>query len=148
MLNENDVVGIVRSFLEEQGWRILRISNTRQTGPDLEAVNAATARRLYVEAKGATSSLPTSSRYGKPFDNSQVRDHVANAFYVAASVQEHYSAIAVPRNRLHEHFMEAIRPALAALKIGVLWVEKDKVVDTWNWTGGRGREERRRQSTN
>ena len=134
MLNENDVIAIVRAYLEETGWTIIRISNTRQTGPDLEAVNPLSTRRLYVEAKGATSASPTSSRYGEPFNRSQVRDHVANAFYVAAGVPtEHLSAIAVSRNGLHEHFMEAIRPALAMLKIGVLWVAEGGVVDTWHW---------------
>ena len=133
MLNENDVIAIVTTYLEGTGWTIIRLTNTRQTGPDLEAVNPLFASRLYVEAKGATSAGPTSSRYGDPFSRSQVRDHVANAFYVAAGVPtEHTSAIAVPTNRLHEHFMETIRPALSMLKIAVLWLAESGLAGTWH----------------
>ena len=138
MLNENDVVAIVERLLCEAGWTILQRSNTAQTGPDLEAKHPTSARLLYVEAKGATSARPGSPRYSKPFDRSQVRDHVANAFYVAAKVpDEHVSAIAVPRTPLHEEFLEAIRRALVTLKIAVLWVGEDKVVTTWNWQDDR-----------
>lgn len=134
MLNENDVVAIVERFLCEAGWTILQRSNTAQTGPDLEAKHPTSARRLFVEAKGATSARPGSARYTKPFNRSQVRDHVANAFYVAAKVpDEHLSAIAVPRTPEHEDFLEAIRRALVTLKIAVLWIGEDKVVTTWNW---------------
>ena len=133
-LNENQVIAIVRMYLEETDWTDIRTSNTKQRGVDLEAMDAA-GRRLCVEAKGATSSMKTSNRYGKPFKRSQVMDHVAKAFYVAARVPaEHLSAIAVPRNDLHAFFMKAIRPALGTLKIAVFWVDEDKVVNTWNWS--------------
>ena len=139
MLNENDVVTIVERFLRDAGWTIVQCSNTTQTGPDLEAVHPTPARRLYVEAKGATSARRGSRRHGKPFDRSQVKDHVANAFYTAARVPtEHLSAIAVPRTPLHEDFVEAIRGALDTLKIAILWVAEDKVVTTWNWQDDRG----------
>lgn len=134
MLNENDVIAVVKTFLNAAGWTITRTSSTTQTGPDLEAVHPASARRLYVEAKGATSARPTSSRYGQPFSASQVRDHVANALYAAAKVREDdLSAIAVPRNRAHAKCVHAIRHALTALKIAVFWVDGDNVVDAWNW---------------
>ena len=136
---ENDVVAIVERFLREAGWTIVQRSNTTQTGPDLEAVQRAPARRLYVEAKGATSARQGSRRHGRPFDRSQVKDHVANAFYTAAKVShEHLSAIAVPRTHLHEAFVDAIGDALVTLKISVLWVGDDKVVTTWNWQDDRG----------
>ena len=130
MLNENDVIAIVVMYLEESNWKIIQTSNTRQTGPDIKAKFRASNRHLYVEAKGATSALSTSNRYGNPFNRSQVRDHVAKAFYVAACVSEHLSAIAVPRNRDHKHFMEAIRTALNKLKVAVFWVSEDGAVTT------------------
>ncbi len=103
MLNENDVVAIVERYLRDTGWRILRHSSTIQTGPDLEAQHPTSARRLFVEAKGATSARPGSRRYGQPFDRNQARDHVAKAFYSAAKVRdEHASAIALPRTPSHE----------------------------------------------
>ena len=133
MLNENNVIVIVVTYLEASNWEIIRTSNTRQRGIDLEAMNAA-GRRLFVQAKGATSSMKTSNRYGKPFKRSQVMDHVAKAFYVAARVPaEHLCVIAVPRNSEHKDFMEAIRPALNKLKIAVFWVAEGKVINTWNW---------------
>ena len=139
MLNENDVVGIVERHLRDSGWRILRRSSTTQTGPDLEAEHPTSARHLFVEAKGATSARPGSRRYGKPFDRNQARDHVANAFYSAAKVQDgHASAIALPRTPYPEDFVEAIRRALVTLKIAVLWVGEDRAVTTWNWQDDRG----------
>ena len=134
MLNENDVIAIVVTYLEESNWEIIRTSNTRQTGPDIEATSRVSIRHLYVEAKGATSSKKASNRYGKPFNRSQVMDHVAKSFYVAArDSAEHLSAIAVPRNSEHKDLMEAIQPALNKLKIAVFWVAEGSVVDTWNW---------------
>jgi len=132
MLNENDVVAIVERFLREAGGTIVQRSNTTQTGADLEAVQRAPARRLYVEAKGATSARQGSRRHGRPFDRSQVKDHVAKAFYTAAKVShEHVSAIAVPRTHLYEAFVDAIGDALLTLNISVLWVGDD---DRWAYS--------------
>ena len=139
MLNENDVVASVERFLRKAGFTIVRRSSTTQTGPDLEAVHSTTAHRVYVEAKGATSARRGSRRHGRPFDRSQVKDHVANAFYTAARVpHQHLSSIAVPRTPLHEDFVEAVRDALVRLKIAILWVGEDGLVTTWNWQEDRG----------
>ena len=141
MLNENDVVAIVERYLCDTGWKILRRCSTTQTGPGLEAEHPTSARRLFVEAKGATSARPGSRRYGRPFDRNQARDHIANAFYAAAKVRdEHASAFALPRTSSHEDFVEAIRRALVKLKSGVLWIGEDRAATTWNWQDDRGSE--------
>lgn len=134
---ENDVVVATGGFLHRVGWEVLQTLDTQQAGVDVVAVHAASNRRLHVEAKGATSSKPGTSRYGKPFDSSQVRDHVANALYAAARVHEDCSsAIAVPLSDLHIKYMRPIRRSLTTLNIAVFWVEGNDVVDTWNWKPG------------
>lgn len=134
---ENDVVVAADGFLRGSGWEVLQALDTQQAGVDVVAVHRASNRRLHVEAKGATSSKPGTSRYGKPFDSSQVRDHVANALYAAARVREDYSsAIAVPLNDLHIRYMRPIRRSLTKLNIAVFWIDGKSVVETWNWKPG------------
>ena len=134
---ESDVVAAADCFLRRAGWQVLQTLDTQQAGVDVVAIHGASNRRLHVEAKGATSSKPGTSRYGKPFDSSQVRDRVANALYAAARVREDYSsAIAVPLNDLHKKYMQPIRRSLTKLGIAVLWIDGEDVVETWNWKAG------------
>ena len=130
MLNENEVVDRVKAHLEENGWTV-ESRTTEEQGIDIKADKA--GRSLCVEAKGATSSKSWTNRFGHEFTNSQVMDHVAKAFYVAAKERKHLSSIAVPRNSNHEHCMKKIRHALEKLKIAVFWVSEDGAVTTWNW---------------
>lgn len=139
MLNENDVVATVDRYLRNSGWRIVAARGTHQHGPDIEAAHSRSGRRLYVEAKGETSSRRGSRRYGKPFNSGQMWDHVAKAFYKAATVRSQprtrprpQAAIALPRNPRHEDLVRAIEGALVRLGVSVLWVEPRKTVTWWN----------------
>ena len=144
MFNENDVVAIVERYLRKSGWTIVAARGTDQRGPDIEAAHSTSGRLLYVEAKGETSARRGSRRFGKPFNRSQVRDHVANAFYAAAKVRSRQrtrlrplSAIALPRNPPHEDLVTAIAGALVRLGIAVLWVEPHKAATWWKGPGNR-----------
>jgi hypothetical protein len=85
---------------------------------------------LLIEAKGETSDRQGSARYGKPFNSAQVRDHVANAFYCAASLLDPSSVsfrvgIALPETAQHRDRMSAVRTAIERLGIGVFRVGSD-----------------------
>ena len=64
---------------------------------------------------------------------SQVKTHVARAFFTAAAArgsgsERDFSAIALPATRDHCLLVERIRVALDDLGIGVIWVEATGIV--------------------
>lgn len=134
-LTENDVVDRVCQFLENHGWGIRTRATTVEHGVDVEAVQD--ARRILLEAKGETSAIITSARFGKPFTRNQIYSHVSRAFYTAASLQSQddraLTAVALPDTPNHRHFVGRIQPALERLAIGVFWVSPDgvEVVAPW-----------------
>lgn len=136
MLNENDVIDAVSQHLQKRGYCITQRLATSQRGVDLIAVKQGDSPlELRIEAKGATSSRGSSARYGKPFNGAQVRDHVANAFYCAATMLEPkplrgklHIAIALPDTRLHRRCAAEVREALRTLGIGMFWVGPDRQV--------------------
>lgn len=65
LLTENEVVEIMMSYLNSQGYTIESYATTTQKGIDIEAFKD--GNKICIEAKGATSSLKNSARYGKPF---------------------------------------------------------------------------------
>ena len=73
MLTEDDVVEAVCGFLAGNGYRIVTRCNTTQRGEDIVAVSDATGVTLRIEAKGETSNLSSSSRYGKAFSSAQCK---------------------------------------------------------------------------
>ena len=75
ILTENDVVSAVSFFLKRQGYTIGQALSTSQKGIDIEATKPDGTRCL-IEAKGATSSRPSSNRYGLEFDNNQIKNHI------------------------------------------------------------------------
>lgn len=88
MLTEPDVINYVCVALQQLGYNIHKKNvNVRQKGDDIIAIKQlASIRKLYIEAKGETSSDPNSNRYGQSFDNAQVRVHIGQALYKIAEV--------------------------------------------------------------
>ena len=132
MLFESNVIDAVCERLEKEGYRIEQRLDTTQQGFDIIAIkeNGDMKIKLIVEAKGATSSLKTSKRYGKPFDRAQVRIHVAEALYKIAealsiknSMYQIYTAIALPKNKNHLDHVEKIKPTLDLLGVVVFFVD-------------------------
>jgi hypothetical protein len=127
LLTEDDVVNAVCAYLETLGWEIVVRATTTQRGPDIVA-RREPGHELVVEAKGATSARRGSPRFGRPFDSAQVRVHVAEALYVAATTLAHgnptqRAAVALPDDVLHHRFIDAIAPLLRRLEIAVFWVD-------------------------
>ena len=103
MLDENAVVDAVCRFLGQHGYSIKSRCSTAERGIDVCAEKSATGQRIHVEAKGATSSRPTSPRFGKPYTQSQasVSPHflhsAARPTYSLKTPIPHRVAACVPR---------------------------------------------------
>lgn len=129
-LTENDVVAAVCRYLEEKGAQITTRASTLERGPDIVAVIG--DREMTVEAKGETSSKPGSNRYGKRFSSSQVRVHVARAFFTATAATgdgTRLSAMAFPDTPMHRGRVEEIAYGIEVLDLGVFWVSDDGSVE-------------------
>lgn len=142
MLFESHVVDAVCAELQARGYRICQRLQTHQKGDDIAAVKQGSATwRLYVEAKGGTSSRIGSKRYGKPFSGAQIRVHIAEALYKAATVlskrredAEVRAGIALPYTEQHRACVKSIQSVLRDLGIAVFWVQQDgdvQIVSPW-----------------
>lgn len=139
VLDENDVIDAVCRHLEEHGYSLEQRLETTQKGVDVIARHVPTGRRLFVEAKGGTSSRKGSSRFGKRYTQSQVFDLTSKGFL--ATVRNHVerrhddgdlAALAVPDLEWYREYLGAIRPAVEQLGIMVLWVSLEgDVCESW-----------------
>ena len=124
LLNENQVVDAVGTYLEWRHFHVPQKLRTSQPGIDIIAQFPDRKGELWVEAKGATSSKPGSKRFKLGFSGSQRKDHVANAVYTALSyisrspgTRPRRAGIAVPL----DHREKLVDPVLATLsKLGVV----------------------------
>lgn len=89
---------------------------------------------LYIEAKGNTSSMSPSKRFGMPFTNNQIKTHIASAILASMKVasskpaqEKTRVAIALPDTDAHRKIIRLIKEGLATLAIQVFWVSKDGV---------------------
>ena len=125
MLNENDVIEAICAYLPSLGYTVAGKKKTTQRGKDIVAVHSS-GTKLFVEAKGETSSKRKSARYGKPFTPSQLFDHTAKALYTATKLRclypQHQVALAFPAHAPIRTLTMPIMSALALLCIDVLWV--------------------------
>jgi hypothetical protein len=127
-MTENEVVDAVAIHLETIGYSVKSKLNTSQRGIDIEAIHLATGKQLLIEAKGGTSSKPTSKRFGKDFDGGQALSHVSRAFFSGAKLLQKYKgeqaciALAFPNDRNHLALVDAISDSLELLQISVFFV--------------------------
>ena len=132
MLTENEVLNALRAYLERNGYPVDEFRTTLEKGVDLVATHKTTGRTLAIEAKGATSSNAKTSRFGKGFKDSQIRTHVARAFFSAAELKGcadwHDVAIALPDTEKHRRLTARIGNALEILKISLFWVDSKNTV--------------------
>lgn len=137
MLFESDVIDAVCASLQTRGYNIREKLGPTQRGDDIVAVKqGAVSVKLCVEAKAETSSRKSSTRYGKPFTSAQIRVHVAEALYKAATVlsrpsgqAEIRAAIALPGTATHRRLINEIQPVLTVLEIAVFFVSAIGEVD-------------------
>ena len=134
LLTENDVVHDVCGALSKCGWTISSFASTSQTGIDIVA--ARDGVDLFIEAKGITSALTSSSRYGVVQTRSQIFIQVAAALLKSAELRCMFDkanvAIAVPAHPSMRRRLEPILKALEAIRVGVFWVSEDHSVVGWN----------------
>ena len=100
-------------------------ASTSEHGHDIRAARGAI--ELIVEAKGGTSALHTSKRFGRPFNASQVHSHVGRALVAAmqAITEGKAAAIALPDDRLHRQLIAKIEVGLRNARIFTSWVGDD-----------------------
>lgn len=134
MLTEDDVVHAVALHLRRNGYSDVRTLSTVEHGIDVIAVNRRTKRKLFVEAKGGTSSKRTTRRYGKPFTQNQAKSHVSVALYCAARLHQTSKhdladiALAFPDDATHRKLVQNISRALRALAVVVYFVGENRKV--------------------
>lgn len=132
MLTENDIVEKVTDFLETKGYRITQSLTTNQQGIDIIAETE--SETLYIEAKGETSSVETSKRFGLPFNRNQVKSHISVALLATMKVISSLPSgnktkvgIALPDTKEQRIVINKIIPALNKLDIRIFWVTKTNV---------------------
>jgi hypothetical protein len=133
-LNENDVVAAVRKELTQRGWSITSWATTKQTGVDVLACLG--RRRIHVEAKGLTSTMTGSKRFGMAMDSGQLKIQVGMALWKTAELRslnpDDEVAIALPDEERVRERIRRIEPVLMASRIGVLFVNAQHTVAPWN----------------
>lgn len=138
MLFERDVVNAVCRIIEQNNFIIEHCSPTDQHGYDIISSKEkdSTIIKLYIEAKGETSSRVGSAKYGYPFDGAQVRVHIAEALYKSAEalcIEENevkiFAGIALPDNISHRSILNKIKPFILGLNIILFWVKEDRSVE-------------------
>jgi len=126
MLTENDVIKIVSHYLINNGYKIITTSKTTEKGIDIIAIHPEKGK-CYVEAKGETSSIEGTKRYGKPFNRNQIKDHIGSVLLQTLKIkQENENAdvfIAVPFEKNHLQIFESIKKCLLQINIKVLFVK-------------------------
>jgi hypothetical protein len=136
-LTENDVVKAVAAHLAARGYRIDRALSTSEQGIDIVGFHERSNRKMYVEAKGGTSSKPATNRFGKGFTPNQAKSHVSVALYCAARLHENAEAenadvaLAFPGDVTHRKLVQRISKALQALSVTVYFVGEDHSVSTF-----------------
>ncbi len=132
MLTENDIVDKLAKFLKRNGYEIEQKLTTNQTGIDLIVKNQ--FEEVYIEAKGETSALQSSKRYGLPFNRNQVKAHIAVAILATMKVITSKPSegitkvgIALPDNEDHRSVINEIMPALKKLEIKLYWISNTTV---------------------
>jgi hypothetical protein len=134
LLDENAVVRHICAALTSCGWNVERFAHTSQTGVDVVAVRK--DKRIYIEAKGITSSKPDSSRFGSLQTSSQIFIQVAAALLKTAEMRaanpKDEVAMALPDHPAMRRRIAPIESVLEAARIGVLWVADNGSVASWN----------------
>ncbi len=128
-MDENDVVEQTCKRLEEQGLVIKQRLSTIERGVDIIAEDPRNGNRIYVEAKGGTSSRDGSARFGKPYTQSQVFDRVAKGVFTCFQLRAQYPSressrilLSVPDERLFRAYLEPVLPELKSAGIEVMFV--------------------------
>jgi len=132
-MDENDVIAAVCPYLERQGYRIIHQCTTTQHGVDIIAERTDSGKKMYVEAKGGTSSRAGSARYGKPYTRNQIFDRVSKGVFTGLQMrQEHPKpdeiVLAFPELKSVHDYLDSVHALLKQLEIIVVLVRDDNQV--------------------
>jgi hypothetical protein len=128
MFYQNDITDIVADRLEREGWEVTK-AYAQQRKDSVVAVKG--KERLIINSKGETSSDPESSRFGKPFDNSQAKTQVGDGLLRLldrVGIDGTSIGLALPDNPAHRNAVSTFAPAYPALGLRIYWVAADRGV--------------------
>jgi hypothetical protein len=132
MLTENDIVTLLTDYLKKKGYEIHQSLGTTQKGVDIIAQNK--NHTLYIEAKGETSSMEHTNRFGNAFDGNQIKSHVSRAVLASMAILQNKPAgqktkvgIALPDTGGHRELIDRILNPLKTLGIKVFWVTRESI---------------------
>ena len=139
MLYELDIIDAVCTELENRGYVIIeKKKEIKHKGIDIIAkmINSDTNERFYIEAVGGTSSDKNSRRYGKPFDSSQCKVHVAEQLYSCAEILSkpkiggitYKVGMAFEDNEHYRRYIGEIRNTIQRLELEVMFINNSKEV--------------------
>lgn len=130
MLSENDIVNALSDYLKRNGYKVHQALNTLEKGIDIIAENAKEV--LHIEAKGETSSVESSARYGKAFNSTQIKSHVSRAILASLLVlhkkpagQKTKVGIALPDTIGHRDLIMCIYKPLQTLGLRIYFVSSN-----------------------
>ena|SRR2546425_511238 len=133
-MDENAVVNETCKRLEAQGFVISQRLSTIERGVDIIAEDPSSGCKLLVEAKGGTSSMESSARFGKPYTQTQVFDRVAKGIFTCFQSRskhpdrERYRVmLAVPDSRWFRSYLEPILAELKAAGIEAMFVTESNL---------------------
>lgn len=133
MLTENDVVNTLTQYLISAGYQIRQNLSTKEKGVDVIAENGLEV--LYVEAKGETSSLQNSKRYGRPFNKNQIKTHISVAILASLQIISKLPSraktrvvIALPDTPEQRLVINQISSTLKRLELRIYWVSNNVVI--------------------
>ena len=133
-MDENAVIDILCDHLATEGYVVEQRLMTTQQGVDVIARDAL-GRRLFIEAKGATSSREGSARFGKGFNASQVFDRVAKGLYTGLCLRAQHPdkrredvALAFPDTPEFRKRLEPIRQQLTDAGVVVFLTSSSRSV--------------------
>ena len=131
-LDENAVVDAVCKYLSASGYEIKQRLTTIEQGIDVIAQHPQSKIRVFVEAKGGTSSRKGSERFGKPYTQTQVFDRVAKGIFSCLKLRTEHPdkntdrvILAIPEKP--DYFKKYITTVSSSLdKTGIeVWFAKD-----------------------
>jgi hypothetical protein len=131
-IKEMDVIECVANYLEvKKHFTIMsKVNATQEHGVDLIAVSPGGRIKLYIEAKGQTSSDPRTKRYGKEFNENQKKVHLGKALLNTCQCLEkgEMAGIALPDDKINCKLIDSIGDTINRLGIIVFLVNKNHSV--------------------
>jgi hypothetical protein len=134
-MDENEIINAICEHLTREGYVVHQRLHTTQRGVDIAAAHTESGRKIYIEAKGGTSSREGSNRFGTPYTPSQVFDLSAKGVYAALVLRSKHPnraqeevVLAAPDTRLYRKYLTPIVDQLIDAGIEVFLVAEDRTV--------------------